>query len=561
MIKISDIHHHIFEFLMESRRYNPSLFFILRQLNRNSRLEKGYWFLGNDNYITLSFWMGKDTDTKLPRVSFVINIDGTTFLEIKKDIKYNNFFTHNFFSEIGIINKSSGDVERKYYTDFKTDYMKSLKSFIEKDKVIIDNFIKKNNQIDNHPLANGGIDFIWPESFERQLRIIDKYQKIRIEKEKNTGYLRNFNIRKFGNIRQLKIKDIPSDCRWIFLTGENGAGKTTILRALATAMTNNNDNGIMVAKNYPDFNVQIGLGTINGVNKITIKGHEDFKNKNILVKGLATYGPVRLISQSSIREQYVELDKNNISDLTTFGLFNPIGVLRDISSSYVLNVKPKYYEMTLKDFTDNIKQNLSIILPNIEKVSFVSKQEGTRIIYYQKGHNKKLFQKGVEFEQLPSGTKSLAALILDLLLRFAEQQNVSDISDYSGIVLIDEIDIHLHPKMQKEIVIQLSETFPNIQFIVTTHSPIPILGAPLNSIFINVYRDSENKICASKLDIDISSLLPNTILTSPIFNFHELISENHNQEERLVTEEDYSEALFYRILERKIRERDLNPPT
>lgn len=558
MIKISDIHDQIFDFLIECRRYKPGLFFILRQLNRNSRLEKGYWFLGNDKYITLSFWMGRDTDTKSPRVSFVINIDGTTFLEVKKDIKYSNFFTSDFFSEIGF-DKNLGDIERKYYTDFKTDYMKSLKSFLDKDKVIIDNFIKRQNQIDNYALSHGGIDFIWPESFDKQLRIINKYQKIRTEKEKETGYLRSFNIRKFGNIRQLKIKDIPPDCRWIFLTGENGAGKTTILRALAAAITNNNDNGTQVAKNYPDFNVQIGLGTINGVNKITIKGGEDFKNKNILVKGLATYGPVRLISQGSIKNDYVELDKNNISNLTTFGLFNPIGILRDISGSYVLKVKPKYYEMTLDDFTENIKQNLIIILPNIEKVSFIRKKEGTRIIYYQKGKNKKLFQKGVEFEQLPSGTKSLAALILDLLLRFAEQQNVSDISDYSGIVLIDEIDIHLHPKMQKEIVIQLSETFPNIQFIVTTHSPIPILGAPLNSIFINVYKDSENKICASKLDIDISSLLPNTILTSPIFDFHELISENHHQEERLVTEDDYSEALFYRILEKKIKERDIDP--
>ncbi len=215
--------------------------------------------------------------------------------------------------------------------------------------------------------------------------------------------------------------------------------------------------------------------------------------------------------------------------------------------------------MTVNDFLENIEANLELILPNITKVNIVRSEKGRRILYHQSGWAETKISEGVEFDQLPSGTRNFAALILDLLLRFTEQQDVSDISDFVGTVLIDEIDLHLHPKMQKEIIVQLSATFPNIQFIVTTHSPIPMLGAPTNSIFINVQRDEENRICAKKLEIDIANLLPNSILTSPIFGFDELINEQHDRQEKLMTEDNYDEGVFYRILESKIRELNSNP--
>ncbi len=214
----------------------------------------------------------------------------------------------------------------------------------------------------------------------------------------------------------------------------------------------------------------------------------------------------------------------------------------------------------MEDFLENIEQNLAVILPNVHKVDLIRSGEGRKILYHQGDGKSDINPQAVDFEHLPSGTRNFAALILDLLLRFTEQQEgVSDISDYVGIVLIDEIDLHLHPKMQKEIIIQLSQTFPNIQFIVTTHSPIPMLGAPKESIFITIYQDDTHQICAKRIDIDVSNLLPNSILTSPIFNFDELINENHEPYEKLMTEDDYNDAIFYRILEKKIKERSINP--
>lgn len=560
-MSIESIHQNVFDILLEYHTKNRDFFFVLRQLNRNARLEKGYWFLGNEHYVSISFWMGSDNSTKSPRASFIILEDGATYLEINSKYDKVQFFTLDFFKKLGFENINLGQVNSKTYSTFNNDYIKSLRSFITGDKAIIDKYVQERSDlISQEDIKNGGIEFIWRGSFEKQLKIIKKYQTIRDEKAKRSGYLRNFHIKKFGPIKNLSIIDIPEGCRWIFLTGENGSGKTSILRALAASICNNNDNGNQIAPEYPNFKTEIGIDSINGIQQNSIKGADDFKDKKWFVKGFAGYGPIRLITEGSLKGDLANLNQNRLSRLATQGLFTPIGILRDISGSYILRVRPKYYEMTLNDFLENIEQNLQLILPNVHKVDILPEGKGNKILYYQGDIKSSEYQNAVDFEQLPSGTKNFAALILDLLLRFAEQQDrVADISDYAGIVLIDEIDLHLHPKMQKEIIVQLSATFPNIQFIVTTHSPIPMLGAPENSLFINIYKDRKFQICAKKIDIDISNLLPNTILTSPIFDFDELINENHNPTDSLVTEDDYNEAIFYRILEKKIKERSIIP--
>lgn len=74
--------------------------------------------------------------------------------------------------------------------------------------------------------------------------------------------------------------------------------------------------------------------------------------------------------------------------------------------------------------------------------------------------------------QLSQGEKSILALIADIARRLALlNPNSVNPLDGTGIVLIDEIDLHLHPSWQQNIIPRLEKTFKNIQFIVTTHSP------------------------------------------------------------------------------------------
>jgi predicted ATP-binding protein involved in virulence len=75
-------------------------------------------------------------------------------------------------------------------------------------------------------------------------------------------------------------------------------------------------------------------------------------------------------------------------------------------------------------------------------------------------------------DELSDGYKTLLALVVDLAARYARANpKMPNPLEASGVVLIDEIDLHLHPAWQKRVVADLLRTFPNTQFILTTHSP------------------------------------------------------------------------------------------
>jgi predicted ATP-binding protein involved in virulence len=78
-------------------------------------------------------------------------------------------------------------------------------------------------------------------------------------------------------------------------------------------------------------------------------------------------------------------------------------------------------------------------------------------------------------EQLSQGEKSLMALIGDIARRLAMMNpELENPLEGDGIVLIDEVDMHLHPKWQRSLIKQLTSTFPKCQFVLTTHSPLVI---------------------------------------------------------------------------------------
>ncbi|MGZ8250223.1 AAA family ATPase, partial [Methylomagnum sp.] len=82
----------------------------------------------------------------------------------------------------------------------------------------------------------------------------------------------------------------------------------------------------------------------------------------------------------------------------------------------------------------------------------------------------------IRFDQLSDGEKCLIALIGDLARRLAiANPNRENPLEGEGIVLIDEIDLHIHPAWQRTILANLTRTFPNCQFVVSTHSP-QVLG-------------------------------------------------------------------------------------
>jgi predicted ATP-binding protein involved in virulence len=102
-------------------------------------------------------------------------------------------------------------------------------------------------------------------------------------------------------------------------------------------------------------------------------------------------------------------------------------------------------------------------------------------------------EKTLELNQLSDGEKCLLALVGDLARRLAlANPNLENPVAGHGVVLIDEIELHLHPEWQRNIIPRLQATFPNIQFLLSTHSP-QVLGE-VQDMAIYQLQPAENGI-------------------------------------------------------------------
>ena len=120
----------------------------------------------------------------------------------------------------------------------------------------------------------------------------------------------------------------------------------------------------------------------------------------------------------------------------------------------------------------------------------------------------------LDVDQLSDGERGVLALVLDLARRLS-QANPSlgaPLSEGHAVVLIDEIDLHLHPKWQRDIVHKLTAIFPQCQFIATTHSP-QVIGEVENDR-IHIIADGEVYSPTHSFGVDSSRVLEE-IMDSP----------------------------------------------
>lgn len=113
--------------------------------------------------------------------------------------------------------------------------------------------------------------------------------------------------------------------------------------------------------------------------------------------------------------------------------------------------------------------------------SFMQKMSNTKEIpqiYYSRQHKDIVYcenQEVLPISFLSAGYQSVLWMIMDIAYRLCTlNPGKSELMNSTGIVIIDEVDTHLHPKWQWNVVHALKSTFPNVQFIIATHSPIII---------------------------------------------------------------------------------------
>ena len=147
---------------------------------------------------------------------------------------------------------------------------------------------------------------------------------------------------------------------------------------------------------------------------------------------------------------------------------------------------------------DIINENLretGMLVDSLQPVKeAIQKFTGFHFIKLQRGHphllllTKMLYDGTVselDMELLSQGEKLYIALIGDIARRLTMlNPNLTDPLEGKGVIFIDEIELHLHPKWQREILPKLVEIFPNCQFIVTTHSPQVISSVSNCSVFV-----------------------------------------------------------------------------
>jgi ABC-type multidrug transport system ATPase subunit len=218
------------------------------------------------------------------------------------------------------------------------------------------------------------------------------------------------------------------------------------------------------------------------------------------------YGATRKVGKSSLTEEYYQENLASLFSENTSLINAEEWLLQtDYSSKYSKGQKQK----DLQKQINNIKEIFKRALPDVEDVDiFLEDAKDSR------PQLRFLMPYGwIPFADMGLGYKTMMTWILDLVIRLYKHYPESDdpLSE-PAIVLVDEIDLHLHPKWQRTIMDFLTKRFPNTQFIVTAHSPLVVQAAQDANIVL-LRREGDRVVIDNNPEI-IDNWRVDQILTS-----------------------------------------------
>ncbi len=340
----------------------------------------------------------------------------------------------------------------------------------------------------------------------------------------NDIYIKNIKINKVRHLQNMEI-EIANERKHLIITGKNGSGKTSLLEAIRTNLIAVQDNTL--------FKLQSLRNDINHFN-ITIKNLEQqIQNSNneqerVRLRNDIIYNErwLERAKQKIKHLSQVELDIHNFEFLQTeYNNGNFIIAFFDAKRSTQLQTPDGIHKIQLKnvyEIDDKANQQFIQYLVNLKaKGSFARDANKLDIVkdidkWFEtfEHYLKEIFEDAslkLEFDSdnfnfnivqdnkekfnlntLSDGYSAILNIITELILRM--ENHSPKIYDLQGIVLIDEVETHLHIELQKIILPFLIKVFPKIQFIVTTHSPFVI-----NSIENSAIYDLEKQILVTDL--------------------------------------------------------------
>lgn len=295
----------------------------------------------------------------------------------------------------------------------------------------------------------------------------------RMESNMEKIFISNIKINKVRHLENIEIKLSDQEAKHLIITGKNGSGKTSLLNSIATflgSITNSDDPIIE----------ETSAGIMLDLNCSLEDVRQEFQQGHFIV---AYYKADRVFrAQVPKHVEKVELKNDYTIDETP----------RDDFIKYLLDLK-----MTQALAASNGKEEkagkIKAWFEHFEKLlQTIFEDDFLKLEFDEDTFKFKIIMNGREpfdFNTLSSGFAAVLDIVVDVIIRMEKQ--ITTVFDFSipGIVLIDEIETHLHLALQKKILGLLTTIFPNVQFIVSTHSPFVI-----NSIENAIIYDLEKHL-------------------------------------------------------------------
>lgn len=213
---------------------------------------------------------------------------------------------------------------------------------------------------------------------------------------------------------------------------------------------------------------------------------------------LVGYGASRRVDSAGAFGAQVQERERNLRFHRVAGLFEESVVLRPLSSWL-----PHW------DNAGRRKQFLGLlanVLPNVDLIDEMERGE----------HLFRVGPSSLPFDALSDGLRALIGWVTDLLYhvsRFAAPGSM--LFETEGLVLVDEVDLHLHPAWQREIIPRLARAMPHLQFVFTSHSPM--LVGSLHRENVRVLRAQGGCTVIEPAQVEVHGLSADQILTSEYF--------------------------------------------
>ena len=313
-------------------------------------------------------------------------------------------------------------------------------------------------------------------------------------------YIKNIHIKQVRHLKDINLPLEKEDYPHLMITGKNGSGKTSLLNAIANHIERIANDSY---KNFESYERQIEyfekhLKKENPQNTLSIEqqlqyyknqyelffgevivAFEDvdsiirkYQDGNFIIAFYEAHRTIKNLQEPKNPTKPTLKNKWGIKQTSTEEFLNFLADLK-IQEALARNEKLEKDANQIREWFVNFEERLGEIFQD----------EDLQLYFNYKDYSFKILTKGKEFKftELSDGFAAVLDIIVDLILKMQHKNQLTRAYECEGIVLVDEIETHLHLELQKVIMPLLTEIFPNIQFIVTTHSPF-VLSSLSNAV-------------------------------------------------------------------------------